>query len=189
MDLLAGIRKTGSRGGVNFSWDEIATSTHRENYLGHSLKAPVGRWQKGKDLNWYAKADLAPADGSETVEEREERERKEEIRRVKEAEEDALARALGLPPPQRTTSGANAVEVGIQRHIGPSVSVSEDTETRTGGIDGDTEVEAAEGMATVNTAMAGTVEEAVTVKRTGQGTEVEMVDGLSIDLVENVAEM
>ncbi|KAH8683376.1 kinase phosphorylation domain-containing protein, partial [Tricladium varicosporioides] len=83
MDLLSSIRKSGSRGGVNFSWDEVSTSQHRENYLGHSLMAPVGRWQKGRDLNWYAKADDTKA-----------RERKEEIKRIKEAEEDALARAL-----------------------------------------------------------------------------------------------
>ncbi|EFY91781.1 hypothetical protein MAC_02066 [Metarhizium acridum CQMa 102] len=119
MDLLNTIRKTGSRGGANFSWDEVANSSHRENYLGHSLKAPVGRWQKGRDLNWYAKADDTPANSAETDEERLARERKEELRRIKEAEEDAIARTLGLPIPQRNTSGANAVDVGQQRQIGP----------------------------------------------------------------------
>ncbi|KAG6015486.1 hypothetical protein E4U43_005219 [Claviceps pusilla] len=125
MDLLNTIRKTGSRGGVNFSWDEVATSAHRENYLGHSLKAPVGRWQKGKDLNWYAKSsDESATQADETDEERQARQRKEELRRIKEAEEDAIARALGLPPPVRTTSGANAVEVERtkQRDVGGILS-------------------------------------------------------------------
>ncbi|PHH83775.1 hypothetical protein CDD82_2647 [Ophiocordyceps australis] len=121
MDLLASIRKTGSRGGVDFSWDQVANSAHRENYLGHSLKAPVGRWQQGRDLNWYAKSGSTAADDSaETDAERHERQRKEELRKVKEAEEDAMARALGLPPPQRNTTGANSVEIGEQRNAGTS---------------------------------------------------------------------
>ncbi|KND93641.1 Multiple myeloma tumor-associated protein 2 [Tolypocladium ophioglossoides CBS 100239] len=146
MDLLSSIRKSGSRGGVNFSWDEVANSSHRENYLGHSLKAPVGRWQKGKDLNWYAKADSTTVDTGETEEERQERERKEEIRKVKEAEEDAIARALGLPPPQRSTTGANAVETKLRQN--QSESGLDDTETRIGEKEGGTEAEVEAATAT-----------------------------------------
>lgn len=120
MDLVASIRKTGSRGGVNFSWDEVASSSHRENYLGHSLKAPVGRWQKGKDLGWYAKAEPSAANSAETDDERRAREHRDEIRKIKEAEEDAMARALGLPSLQRTTTGANSVDVGPQKESGPA---------------------------------------------------------------------
>ncbi|KIW27485.1 uncharacterized protein PV07_07218 [Cladophialophora immunda] len=115
MDLLATVRKEGSRGGRGeFKWSDVEGSSHRENYLGHSLMAPVGRWQKGRDLTWYAKAD-ADSQGDEDAAAKAARERKEEIQRVKQAEEDALARALGLPVPQRNNPHMD--ELGTRREV------------------------------------------------------------------------
>ncbi|KEF61104.1 uncharacterized protein A1O9_02669 [Exophiala aquamarina CBS 119918] len=117
MDLLATVRKEGSRGGrADFKWSDVQGSSHRENYLGHSLMAPVGRWQKGRDLNWYAKADPGAHDNSaEDPATTAARERKEEIQRIKQAEEDALARALGLPVAPR--NNPNMDELGGQREV------------------------------------------------------------------------
>lgn len=118
MDLLATVRKEGSRGGrADFKWSDVQASSHRENYLGHSLMAPVGRWQKGRDLNWYAKGDKDANDNpDEDPATKAARERKEEIQRIKQAEEDALARALGLPVPPR--NNPNMEELGGQREVG-----------------------------------------------------------------------
>ncbi|RDL35266.1 uncharacterized protein BP5553_07197 [Venustampulla echinocandica] len=129
MDLLSSIRKSGSRGGVNFSWDDVSTSQHRENYLGHSLMAPVGRWQKGRDLGWYAKGDDEKGEDGETAEEKKARERKEEIRKIKEAEEDALARALGLPVADRgDATGANSISVGEVNRMVKEAGVGDEDE-------------------------------------------------------------
>lgn len=53
--------------------------------MGHSIKAPVGRWQKGKDIHWYA----SEKDGAHP------NAKNEEFQKAKELEEKALMAALG----------------------------------------------------------------------------------------------
>ncbi|MCD9637957.1 hypothetical protein HAX54_021516 [Datura stramonium] len=85
----------GVRGGRDqFSWDDVKVDKHRENYIGHSIKAAVGRWQKGKDLHWYTRDKKAQQNDMEAA--------KEEIRRIKEEEEQAMREALGLAPKRAT---------------------------------------------------------------------------------------
>ncbi|KAF2640866.1 hypothetical protein P280DRAFT_490246 [Massarina eburnea CBS 473.64] len=112
MDLLQTVRKEGSRGGRSeFKWEDVKQDAQRENYLGHSLMAPVGRWQQGRDLNWYAKGDGDPESQQSAAEQL-----AEEKRRVKEAEEDAMLRAMGLPVPERASANANLTPLGEKAH-------------------------------------------------------------------------
>jgi len=63
----------------------------------------VGRWQQNRDLSWYAKGDESSALSAAEA-------RKEEIRRVKEAEQNALSEALGYGP--MPTQNPNEVAIG-----------------------------------------------------------------------------
>ncbi|KMP09542.1 multiple myeloma tumor-associated protein 2 [Coccidioides immitis RMSCC 3703] len=126
MDLVASVRKEGSRGGRDaFKWSDVKDSSHRENYLGHSLMAPVGRWQQGRDLSWYAKHN--DEDSADAVK----NEKEAELQRIKEAEQEAMARALGLPVAPKSATGANATAVSgrdVEKLIKESTGDANETE-------------------------------------------------------------
>ncbi|KAI8490699.1 hypothetical protein Bbelb_314920 [Branchiostoma belcheri] len=91
----------GNRGGADqFTWDEVKTDKHRENYLGHSVMAPVGRWQKGKDLTWYAKDKKASGAAD-----------KSELEAIKQAEEEAMMAALGHKVIKKPSAGLTKEEM------------------------------------------------------------------------------
>ncbi|KAJ3341773.1 hypothetical protein HDU93_004157 [Gonapodya sp. JEL0774] len=86
----------GTRGGQDqFKWEDVKDDKHRENYLGHSLLAPVGRWQRNRDLTWYAKEESAKSVVTRAQIEA------DELRKFKEAEAEALAEALGYKGPKK----------------------------------------------------------------------------------------
>ncbi|KAF3935541.1 hypothetical protein ABW19_dt0201978 [Dactylella cylindrospora] len=113
MDLLKGPIREGSRGGREFKWSDVKDSKDREYYLGVSVKAPTGRWQQNRDIQWYSRdsgsQDQAALDR--------ERARAEEIKRIKEAENDALSAALGFKVARRRTDAEGLSQGEVDRAI------------------------------------------------------------------------
>lgn len=90
------------RGGQDqFDWEDVKADKHRESYLGHSVKAPVGRWQKGKDLHWYTKS--GKIDSTTT--------KQQEKDAIKRMEAEALAIALGKGNAQKKAGGVTKQEL------------------------------------------------------------------------------
>ncbi|SYW75877.1 uncharacterized protein UBRO2_01032 [Ustilago bromivora] len=106
----------GARGGAaEFSWDKVKESKDREFYLGNSVAAPTGRWQDGRDINWYNKD--ASTSSSAAADER-----REELRKIKQAETAALYAKLGKPPPA-PRSDDGLVKVGERLASGSAGAV------------------------------------------------------------------
>ena len=89
-----------SRGGVRggkdqFDWEDVKGDKYRENYLGHSLKAPIGHVHKVRDQNWYMRN--GEGDKQERL--------NEEIRLIKEMETRGMAIAMGQEDPEGDKKG------------------------------------------------------------------------------------
>ncbi|KAF9364991.1 hypothetical protein BGX34_011828 [Mortierella sp. NVP85] len=98
----------GTRGGRDqFKWDDVKEDKYRENYLGNSLHAAVGRWQKGRDITWYAKGGDKDQDLQAS--------KKAEIKSIKDAEAEAMAEALGYKSKRKVES--NVTEKDLKSAI------------------------------------------------------------------------
>ncbi|KAL4450562.1 hypothetical protein ABPG77_000918 [Micractinium sp. CCAP 211/92] len=86
--IFNGPPRGGTRGGRDqFSWDNVKSDKDREFFLGHSVKATTGRWQKGRDVFWYTReVDRNEADAAS------------ELAMVKQREQDLMMEALGVKP-------------------------------------------------------------------------------------------
>ncbi|SPO19742.1 uncharacterized protein UTRI_00135_B [Ustilago trichophora] len=140
----------GARGGAaEFSWDKVKESKDREFYLGNSVAAPTGRWQDGRDINWYNKDKSASGSSPSAIDER-----REELRKIKEAETAALYAKLGKPPPP--TGGEGEMKVGDRLASGSAGSVKREVTGANGapldgaksrwgkGVDGEDEISEAD---------------------------------------------
>ena len=113
----------GVRGGKDqFSWDQVKTDKDRECYLGHSLMAPVGRWQEGKDLTWYAKEGNGSSDNKVN----------KEFMKAKELEEEALMAALGYKvvkkdPTTTTATDSKMTKSPTSSSLDASMNKSDDS--------------------------------------------------------------
>lgn len=86
--IFNGPPRGGTRGGKDqFNWDNVKADKEREYYLGHSVKALTGRWQKGKDVYWYTR-DVDRSDADKAA----------ELAMVKQREQDLMMEALGVKP-------------------------------------------------------------------------------------------
>ena len=97
-----GFRSGGTRGGqAEFKWEDVKSDKYRECYLGHSVNASVGRWQKHKDLQWYTRSHPgARASVAAEI--------AREQRAARERDEDLLNQQLGIAPKRRRKEPADA---------------------------------------------------------------------------------
>jgi hypothetical protein len=87
-------QRGGTRGGADqFNWDDVKTDKHRENYIGHTVNAIVGK--DAGNAFWYMN-EKASKQGDEALDES--AQLREEKRLFKESEDAMRRELLGLPP-------------------------------------------------------------------------------------------
>lgn len=85
-------RVGGTRGGqAKFNWDDVKADKDRTNYLGNSLNAAVGRWQKDRDIMWYTKSNQQQAEDQRKALEL-------EREHMRQQDEYLLSEAMGIKP-------------------------------------------------------------------------------------------
>lgn len=108
--IFNGPPRGGTRGGRDqFDWNQVKTSQDREYYLGHSVKALTGRWQKNKDVYWYSKDKAGGAEAEEI--------RRREVDAVKQREEEMMMEALGLKPKKRRDVKPRKLDEEEMQHL------------------------------------------------------------------------
>mmetsp|Transcript_20090 Transcript_20090/g.65442 ORF Transcript_20090/g.65442 Transcript_20090/m.65442 type:complete len:229 (+) Transcript_20090:67-753(+) len=99
----SGPPRGGTRGGADqFSWDQVKTDKDRDHYLGHSIHASVGRYNKGRDILWYTRGKGQDAADQKAA----------ELQAIKDHEDDLMREALGLAPKRERVVQA----AGLEQH-------------------------------------------------------------------------
>jgi outer membrane biosynthesis protein TonB len=102
-------QRVGARGGRDqFNWDDVKKDKHRENYIGHTVNAIVGK--DAGNAFWYMN-EKASKQGDDALDEY--AQLREEKRLFKEREDAMRREALGLPPlpaakPERESGGSSS---------------------------------------------------------------------------------
>jgi hypothetical protein len=86
--------RSGCRGGKAFEWDQVKDDKQRVCYLGNSIAAPIGKWQRGRDVMWYTKNVDLPIKSSSPSNDNKKSSSVNELDSLREKERKLMSRVL-----------------------------------------------------------------------------------------------